>query len=175
MKKNAAKKKPTKAQRRSGVRTRPASDKRPGKPRFMSSQRENFCRLIALRGYTATEACREAYNWSVTTKDRTIQTTASQLRNDPEVVARIEELQAPVLKKAALSLEEHLGELGLVGEEARRLGQMGPAVAAVHYRGEASGLYTKKIDATSGGKPLQPQVLIVQFVGPDGKAAKVKR
>lgn len=155
---------------RKGPPTRPASDKRPGKPRFMSSQRETFCRLVALRGYSQTDAYREAYQSSAT--DRTCATEASKLMADPEVAHRVEQLQRPELRREALSRDGHLEQLARLRDEAVGVGQIGPAVTAEMARGKVGGYYVErnlnadasleqlvagsygsKPDAPAGGRP----------------------
>lgn len=134
--------KTAKAVGRSGFQSRPVSDKRPGKPRFFSSQREQFCRLIAFRGYHPTEAYREAYQSQGT--DRTCQVEGSKLRNNPEVSLRIGALQNPILKAGEVTLEQHLAKLAELRDDAHQSGEMSPAIQAEALRGKVSGFYVER-------------------------------
>lgn len=132
---------PTRAGR-STVRTRDWDDKRPGKPRFMSTQRERFCRLIAFQGMTQNEAYREAYNSEGS--DQTVAVEASKLRNNPEIAQRIDRLINGVAEKDGLTLEKHLAKLAQLRDAAFEADEFAPAISAEAHRGKAAGLYVEK-------------------------------
>jgi hypothetical protein len=134
--------KTAKAAGRSTVQTRPVSDKKPGKPRFMSSQREQFCRLIAFKGYTASEAYREAYDTEAA--DHTVHVESSKLRNDPEVIARIDALQRPALLAGEVSLDGHIDTLRKLRDLAVLDGQLSVAVTAETNVGKVKGFYVER-------------------------------
>jgi hypothetical protein len=137
-----------KAAGRSSHQTRPVADKRPGKPRFMSSQRERFCQLIAFKGYTSSEAYREAYDSEA--NDRTVHVESSKLRNDPEVAQRIEQLKRPALLAGEVTLEGHLDTLGKLRDLAVLSGELSVAVTAETNRGKVGGFYVdKKVESTA--------------------------
>lgn len=124
----------------------------------LTTKREQFARLIAISRYTATDAYREAFAPPNAT-DKTINEAASRLQHVPEVRARIEQLQDRLLtthlQEGALTLGEHLRELGQLQGLAVELGQIAPAIQAAHYRGKASGLYIEKTqNATSSLEEL---------------------
>lgn len=73
----------------------------------MKSRWETFCQLYAAGGITATEAYRKA-GFS----PRNASSGANRLLQRPEVQARIAELQAPALERAALTISEALEHLG---------------------------------------------------------------
>lgn len=130
------------AKGRSHVQTRSIDDKRPGKPRFMSSQREMFCRLIAFRGYHPTEAYREAYESEG--KDETVRVEGSKLRNDPEIAQRIENLLKPIIDAGVVTLEGHLRTLAELRDDARQNGEFSPAIQAESIRGKVAGLHVER-------------------------------
>lgn len=132
---------------RSSTQTRPVTDKRPGKPRFMSSQRERFCQLIAFQGCTASEAYRIAYESEAA--EHTVHVEASKLRNDPEVAQRIENLQRPSVLAGELTLDKHLDTLGRIRDMALHGNQLAVAVQAEVSRGKVKGFYVeRKIEAS---------------------------
>lgn len=133
---------------RSSTQTRPVSDKRPGKPRFFSSQREQFCRLIAFRGYHPTEAYREAYESEGS--DDTVRVEASKLRNDPEISQRILQLQKPVIDRGVITLETHLSKLAELRDDAHQNGEFSPAIQAESLRGKVAGFHVEKNLNVSG-------------------------
>jgi phage terminase small subunit len=135
---------------RSSTQTRPVSDKRPGKPRFLSSQRERFCQLIALRGYTASEAYREAYD-AENSKDHTVHVEASRLRNDPEIAARIEQLKRPAIFNEERTKDAHVRNLRALRDLAALTGQVSAAIQAETNVGRVDGFYVeKRVEATAG-------------------------
>lgn len=119
-----------------------ARAKRPGKPLFMSSQRETFCRLIALEGMTGTDAYRHAFGSKG--KPETVATEAWKLKVNPEVAQRIQELRNSLVDRSACTLDNHLAKLAELREIATQTGQVGAAVSAERFRGMASGLYIER-------------------------------
>jgi hypothetical protein len=100
-----------------------------------------------LRGETAADAYRGAYNASAMT-NRTIWAEASRLRANPKVSAWLRYFQRMGLDEARISLEGHLAELARARELALALGQAAAAVQAEHLRGKALGLYEDQIRIT---------------------------
>ena len=72
-----------------------------------------------------------------------------------KVVSRLEELRAPVVEAARLTLESHLNMLATLRDEARNLGQTAAAVNAEGLRGKAAGFYIQRQEITGkGGGPV---------------------
>ena len=65
--------------------------------------------------------------------------------------ARIQELRAPAVASAQLTLEKHLRDLERLRDLAESGEKYGPAIQAEIARGRASGLYVEKIEATVTG------------------------
>lgn len=81
-----------------------------GRMAVLTASKEKFCQHFVIhRDQTA--AYRHAYNQRPDTKASTINESASRLMRDPEIIARIEELQAQAtqVKEGALTLAEIQG------------------------------------------------------------------
>ena len=115
--------------------------------------------LAYLETGNATEAYRRAYDVREGTKDSSTHRRAKELLDNSKIAARIEELRKPAVQAAQLTLEEHLRELKQLSDEAKRLGQFGPAVTGAVARGKAAGLHVNKTELTGpGGVPLGADV-----------------
>lgn len=75
----------------------------------LTIKQENFCLEYSVSG-NASDAYRKAYN-SVGMKEATINVTASKMLNDPKIATRVQELRAPVIARAGMSLERVLLEI----------------------------------------------------------------
>ena len=65
------------------------------------------------------------------------------IAND-NIVARLAELRAPVVKAAQVTLEGHLRDLNVLRDTAAEAGQYGAAITAEVNRGKAAGLYVER-------------------------------
>jgi phage terminase small subunit len=120
----------------------------------MTQKQESFC-LAYIETGNATEAYRRAYNTNGM-KPETINRAAKELFDNPKITARLNELRAPVIEAAQLTLESHLSTLAQLRNEARKLGQMGAAINAEVARGKAAGLYIEKQEiAGKNGAPIE--------------------
>lgn len=99
-------------------------------------------------GMSQADAYRTAYPNKMS--DKTIVEAASRQMADSNVLAMIEKLRAPVIKRAQITLENHLNDLQSLRNMATEEKQYSAAISAEVARGKASGLYIEKIDATVG-------------------------
>lgn len=130
----------------------------------LTPKQENFC-LAYLETGNASEAYRRAYN-AQNMKPESINVNASKLLSDAKIAQRIDELRAPAIAKAQLTVEDLLREL----EEARRMAleteAPAPAVSATMGKAKLLG-YDKQVIEHHGanGAALFPQAIII--CGPD--------
>lgn len=120
----------------------------------LTPKRESFAQAVA-SGMSQADAYRAAFDAS-RMKPETIQSAASRLMADSKVSARVEEIRAPIVQKAQITLESHLERLKQLSEKAEREGQFSAAISAEVSRGKASGLYTEKIDHSSSDGSMTP-------------------
>jgi hypothetical protein len=119
----------------------------------LNSKQKKFCKEY-FKGQTATEAAIKAGY----TKDRKgAKTQGSVLLNhNPLVKNYLIDLEIAAAERDQISLENHLGTLHDLREEAKDQGQISAAITAEVHRGKAGGLYidrrevlTAKIDLMS--------------------------
>jgi phage terminase small subunit len=96
-----------------------------------------------LRGKTATDAYREAYDCSGSGKN-TVWVEASRLRHNPNIALWLAAARKAGLNRAAVTVEGHLAELDRPKEIALETGNVGAAVQAEQLRGKASGHYVEQ-------------------------------
>ena len=111
---------------------------------MLTPKQEAFC-LAYLETGNASEAYRRAYN-AEKSKPETINRTAKELVDNPKIAARLQELRAPAVKAAQITLEQHLADLQRLRDLAEASEKYGPAVTAEMARGKASGLYVDKVE-----------------------------
>lgn len=112
--------------------------------RKLTPKQESFC-LAYIETGNASEAYRQAYNTS-RMKPETVTRNAKNLLDNNKIATRLEELRAPVRKKAMLTLESHLARLEQLSIAAEEQGNYGAAITAETNRGKAAGLYTEKVE-----------------------------
>jgi len=110
---------------------------------MLTKKQEDFC-LAYMETGNATEAYRRAYSTSGM-KPPTINVRAKELLDNSKIAVRLEELRAPAIQRAQLTLEEHLRELAELRELAKQKGDYGAATTAETNRGKASGLYVTRL------------------------------
>lgn len=120
----------------------------------LTPKRESFAQAVA-SGMSQADAYRSAFDTS-RMKPETVQQKASRLMADGKVRARVDEIRAPVVQKAQITLESHLERLKQLSEKAEQDGQFSAAISAEVSRGKASGLYTEKIDHSSSDGSMTP-------------------
>lgn len=125
----------------------------------LTAKQEAFC-LAYLETGNASEAYRQAYN-AKTNKPESIHRTAKEMLDNPKIASRLEELRAPVRKKALLTLESHLERLNHLSAMAEQAGQYGPAIKAEESRGKAAGLYVEKVELEGSLKVTEVRRTII--------------
>lgn len=109
----------------------------------LTPKQEKFC-LVYIETGNASEAYRQAYSTG-RMKEETVWRNAKALVDNNKVATRLEELRAPVIEKAQITLESHLDELKVLRDLAKADLKWTPAIQAETNRGKAAGLYTEKI------------------------------
>ena len=132
----------------------------------LTPKQEKFC-LVYIETGNASEAYRQAYcagKMSATTINR----TAKELVDNRKIAARLQELRAPAVEKAQITLEQHLNDLKRLRDLAEVDQKWQAAIQAEVSRGKVSGLYTEKHELTGkDGGPLQTN-LEITFIKPHG-------
>jgi hypothetical protein len=121
----------------------------------LTPQQEKFAQAVA-SGMNQSDAYRESYNVRKTTKIESINNSAYKLMIDPDIKARVEELRAPIVKAAQLTLEAHLNDLKGLRNMATKAEQYSAAISAEVARGKAAGLYVDNVKATVLTRTLEP-------------------
>ena len=127
----------------------------------LTPNQETFCVELGRTG-NATEAYRKAYNCGKM-KPATISRNAAELVSNPKIATRLAALRSEVRRMSGITLVDHLATLRELRDEARSLGQYGPAVSAETGRGKVSGLYDGAQDEDSPA----PRRIVVEIV--DGR------
>ncbi len=65
------------------------------------------------------------------------------------ITAKINELRAPAIEKAELTVEKHLIELAELRDTAKAAGQIAAAIRAEELRGKVAGFYTDRLELYS--------------------------
>lgn len=110
----------------------------------LTGKQEAFC-LAYIETGNASEAYRRCYN-AGKMKPETINRNAHTLCENNKIATRLQELRAPAVKAAQISLEQHLADLQRLRDLAEASAKYGPAVTAEMARGKASGLYVDKVE-----------------------------
>jgi hypothetical protein len=118
----------------------------------LTAKQEAFCRAVALEGLDQTAAYSKAYDVSKM-KQESVHKAASNLANDPKVSTRIavltERATAAAVKKAGYTLADAMAEAEEVLDDAKALGQIGPAVSAVKLRAQLAGHLVEKKEVST--------------------------
>ncbi|WP_321823580.1 terminase small subunit [Pyramidobacter piscolens] len=134
----------------------------------LTEKQEIFCREL-IKGATKADAYRAAYDCR-RMKAATVRQRAKELADKPAVAARLEELRAPAVAEAQVTLTGHLNDLKDLRDEARRKGKYAAAVQAEIARGKASGLYVEKTELMgANGGQLMPGIIKIEYVNPPDK------
>lgn len=114
----------------------------------LTLKQEKFCQAYIQCG-NASEAYRQAYD-TANKKPATVNRRGFELLNENgKIRARIEELRAPALQSAMLTLETHLAEMDRLARVAEENGNLAAAIRAQELRGKAAGLYEDRIRVTA--------------------------
>jgi len=128
----------------------------------LTAKQELFCEEV-VSGKTQAEAYRIAYS-AQDMKDKTIWSKASELMTNGKVMARLEELRAPVIKEAQLTLAAHLNNLLEIRESAVEDRNWSAAVSAETARGKAAGLHTGKAIMSIETGREEDRVTVIELV-----------
>ena len=115
----------------------------------LTAKQEAFC-ISVVEGANPSESYRRCFNCEKM-KPETVHRCAKELMDNPKIAARISELRAPVVKKAQITLEQHLRDLERLRNLAESSEKYGPAIQAEMARGKASGLYVDKVEMNLTG------------------------
>lgn len=110
----------------------------------LTQKQEMFC-ISYIETGNASEAYRRSYD-AKKMSETSVWRKAKELIDNGKVSARIQELRAPAVKAAQITLEQHLADLKALRDKADAAEKYGPAIQAEMARGKASGLYVDKID-----------------------------
>ena len=110
----------------------------------LTPKQENFC-IAYIETGNASEAYRRSYACKKM-KPETIAKRASELLDNGNIAGRVREIRAPAVKKAEITLEQHLNDLKRLRDLAEASEKYGPAVTAEMARGKASGLYVDNLN-----------------------------
>lgn len=124
-----------------------------GKPKALTTRQRRFAEEFIKDGNGTQAAIRAGFS------KNGAKVQASRMLTDANVMLTIEQLRAPVVEAAQITLASHLEALANLRDAARKAEQFGPAVTAEVSRGKASGFYTEKMEhAGAGGGPLTVSV-----------------
>ena len=122
---------------------------------MLTPKQENFC-IVYLETGNASEAYRQSYD-AENMSQNALNREASVMLDNPKIAQRIEQLRAPIIKKAQLTVEDLLREL----EEARQLAIQteapAPAVSATMGKAKLLGLDKQVIDHQSSDGSMSPK------------------
>lgn len=135
----------------------------------LTQKQEAFCVAYIETG-NASEAYRRAYEAGKMAA-ATVNRNAKELMDNPKIATRLQELRAPVVERAQITLETHLNDLKRLRDMAEASEKYGPAIQAEIARGKASGLYVEKLEHTGkDGAPLLEGIKVT-FVDPKSDAS----
>jgi len=120
----------------------------------LTKKQDDFC-LAYIETGNASDAYRASHDAS-RMKPETINRNAADLLKCNKIATRIAELRAPVVKRAQITLENHLEALRALRDKADASEKYGPAIQAEIARGKASGLYVDTVAVTGAdGGPIE--------------------
>lgn len=123
---------------------------------MLTQKQETFC-LHYIESGNATEAYRKA-GYGPGMSDKTVMEAACRLLKNRKVIARVEEIRAPAVAKAQMTLETHLADLQALRDAASEKAQYSAAISAEIARGKAAGLYVEKSDVKVTTRELPASV-----------------
>ncbi len=107
----------------------------------MTAKKLNARQELFVQGLLVGNSADQAYTEAGYKRHR--ENAARLIAND-NIVARLAELRAPVIKAVQVTLEGHLRNLKALRDTAAEAGQYGAAITAEVNRGKASGLYVER-------------------------------
>jgi len=118
----------------------------------LTIKQEKFCHAYIETG-NASEAYRQTYN-CLKSKPETINRQAKALIDNHKISTRLNELRAPAIEKAKLTVESHLEELQRLKELAVKSKQYSSAIKAEELRGKVAQFYTENLNVNQKLKVL---------------------
>lgn len=110
----------------------------------LTEKQERFC-LAYIETGNASEAYRRAYG-AENMAPSTVNRKAKDVLDNGKITARLQELRAPAVASARLTLEQHLHDLKRLRDKADRSKDFGAAIRAEVSRGKAAGLYVENVN-----------------------------
>lgn len=125
----------------------------------LTEKQEKFC-LVYVETGNASEAYRQAYD-AENMKATTINRKAKEVMDNGKIKARLQELRAPAVEKALLTLEGHLDVMQWLRDQAVQMGNISAAITAEMGRAKAAGLHVTKVEQKT------------ELSGPEGTPIKI--
>ena len=125
----------------------------------LTEKQEKFC-LVYVETGNASEAYRQAYD-AENMKATTINRKAKEVMDNGKIQARLQELRAPAVEKALLTLEGHLDVMQWLRDQAVQMGNINAAITAEMGRAKAAGLHVTKVEQKT------------ELSGPEGTPIKI--
>lgn len=122
----------------------------------LTAKQEKFCIEYISAGPDKNGSASDAYRAAYSTKkmsDAAIHVEAGRLLKNPKIALRLDELRAPVVEQAQMTLKGHLDRLEHLSVQAEKDGKWDAAITAEVNRGKASGLYVAKHEVKTDGPP----------------------
>lgn len=113
--------------------------------RTLNARQEKFVRNYINNGGDKNQAYAEAYGKSMLDQRVYCYTKSTDMIKLPHVAARIKELQALIVQKVVVKLEDHIRELEKLRDLAISDGKYAAAITAEVARGKVAGLYVEKV------------------------------
>ena len=132
----------------------------------LTPKQEKFAQGVA-SGMTQADAYRNSYN-AEKMKPESVQVNASKLMADAKIAQRVRELKDALTKKNLWTREMSVKALVKAYQVAEGANQSTGMTAAVKELNAMHGYNEpEKIDVTSGGRPLMPQLIERVIIKPD--------
>ncbi len=120
---------------------------------FLNEEQNAFLREYFRNGRKPLPAFRLAYP-NNKSQDETARVRAYQMLKSPSISMAVSQIEKAAIQSIVLTLNDHLQNLAVLRDEAKKVRQYGAAVSAEVNRGKASGLYITRTEIT--GKDGQP-------------------
>lgn len=119
--------------------------KRDVKTKRLNERQLRFANLV-VKGIAPLEAYRIAYD--ADTSLPSVAVRSSRMAQNPYIIAYMDKIRAPIIKKLGLDLQDHLEKLEEIRDLAMDKGNFGAAVSSEVSRGKAAGLYIERSEST---------------------------
>lgn len=129
---------------------------------MLTNNQEKFVQAI-ITGKNPSDAYRETYSNNMS--DKTINEAASRLMSNSKVLARLEELRAPIIKKCQMTAEDLIRDLEKAKTMALNSEQISPYINAIMGQAKLLGLDKHVIEGAV-------TVVTMPMVEKDGKKLK---